>query len=245
MTKKRFIIFDLIIFSLSFCAVVLLCTLLTSQLYSKNTAADPTVSPPSVTVIIDAGHGGEDGGAIGKSGVLEKDLNLAIAQKLYDELVASGVNCVMTRQTDTLLYDRNQDYEGRKKALDAKARIEISQKYENAIFVSIHQNSYPVEKYSGFQVYYSPNNESSLRLAQSFENGVREKLQPNNNRASKASGGKIYILDNLTCPAVLLECGFISNHEECEKLSSEKYQRKLAQTLSDTLINFINNSATS
>ena len=218
---------------------MLLCTILTKQLYSKNTAADPTASPPSVTVIIDAGHGGEDGGAIGKSGVLEKDLNLAIAQKLYDKLVSSGVNCVMTRQTDTLLYDKNQDYEGKKKALDAKARIAVAENYENAIFVSIHQNSYPVEKYSGFQVYYSPNNEASLRLAKRFENDVRQKLQQSNNRASKESGGKIYILDNLSCPAVLLECGFISNADECEKLSSEEYQSKLAETLTDTLINFI------
>lgn len=192
------------------------------------------------TVIIDAGHGGEDGGAVGVGGVLEKDINLSIAQKLYDSLTDKGVNCVMTRTEDTLLYDRNADYEGRKKALDAKARLEIAAKQEDAVFISIHQNSYPVEKYSGFQVYYSPNSAESSALARTLEEAVRKSLQPDNNRASKVAGSNIYLMQKLTCPAVLLECGFITNERECKALSSEEYQNRLSEILCDAITDFIN-----
>jgi N-acetylmuramoyl-L-alanine amidase len=150
----------------------------------------------------------------------------------------------MTRKEDILLYDRTQSYEGRKKALDMQARLNIAAKHENAIFVSIHQNSYPVEKYSGFQVYYSQNNAESAILARTLENAVREKLQPSNNRASKNAGDSIYLLKHLSCPAVLLECGFISNMEECKALSSEEYQKRLTEVLCDAIVEFINNRQT-
>ena len=205
----------------------------------------PTVSDAEFpTVIIDAGHGGEDGGATGFDGSLEKELNLQIAERLYEALSSSGVPCVMTRKEDILLYDRAQNYEGRKKALDMQARLNIASQYENAIFVSIHQNSFPVEKYSGFQVYYSQNNADSSILARTLENTVRERVQPSNNRASKNAGDSIYLLKNLSCPAVLLECGFISNESECKALSSEEYQKRLTEVLCDAIVEFINNRNT-
>ena len=188
------------------------------------------------TIVIDAGHGGEDGGAIGVDGVLEKEINLAIARALYDSLTAKGINCVMTRTDDRLLYDRNADYEGRKKALDAKARLEIAEAQEDAIFISIHQNSYPVAKYSGFQIYYSKNHPESANLANTLELAVREHLQPDNNRASKEAGSNIYLLQKLTCPALLLECGFLSNPEECASLCRADYRTTLALCLYSALI---------
>ncbi|MBP3369557.1 MAG: N-acetylmuramoyl-L-alanine amidase [Clostridia bacterium] len=244
MSKTKFFLFSFVIFTLIF---VLLCSLFffLSSLNSneiKKTDGDTAPEASFPTVIIDAGHGGEDGGAVGIDGTAEKDLNLDIARKLYDALTQSGIPCVMTRNEDILLYDRNQDYRGRKKALDMQARLDIARQYDNAIFISIHQNSFPVEKYSGFQAYYSPNNQSSQALASHIESGVRERLQPENKRVAKCSDGKIYLLDKLTCPAVLLECGFLSNADECAKLGTEEYRTQLARSVADSIIEFFNQS---
>ena len=241
-SKKRASFLGFIALFLIFIAVFSVFSSLSKFLHSEPRSTLEDAEFP--TVIIDAGHGGEDGGAVGVGGVLEKDINLNIARALYDSLSAKGISCVMTRTEDTLLYDRNADYEGRKKALDAKARLEIAAKYENAIFVSIHQNSYPVAKYSGFQVYYSKNIAESAIIARELENAVREKLQPENNRASKEAGSNIYLMQKLTCPAVLLECGFISNPEECKALSSEEYQQRLTEVLCDAIVGYINNKQT-
>ncbi len=118
--------------------------------YELPTSAQIKQSP---TIIIDAGHGGEDGGTVGINGSLEKDINLNIAFCLYDIFRLGGYDVVMTRKDDTLLYDRNVDYKGRKKALDLAARVSIANKYEDCIFISIHMNSFPEQKYSGLQVY--------------------------------------------------------------------------------------------
>lgn len=209
----------------------------------KAPAEDPQkTQEPSIiypTVIIDAGHGGEDGGTIGKNGAYEKDINLELAKKLKIRLDAKGIPCVLTRSTDILLYDRNTDYEGKKKRLDLLARKEFAEKYENAIFISIHQNSYPKEQYRGFQVYYSPNDQSSKDLALLLEDSVRSALQPDNNRASKQADSSIYLLDKIQCPAVLLECGFLSNKEECYLLCQESYQNDLCDAISAGIIQFL------
>ena len=191
------------------------------------------------TVIIDAGHGGEDGGAIGKNGAYEKDINLEIAKKLKAKLDTLDIPCVLTRSTDILLYDRNTDYEGKKKRLDLLARKEFTEKYDNAIFISIHQNSYPKEQYSGFQAYYSPNNVTSRELAYLIENSVKDSLQPANNRTSKQADSSIYLLDKLYCPAVLLECGFLSNTEECRLLCDNAYQINLTDAIASGIIEFL------
>ena len=236
-SRSRFI-FSFISFSIIFIALCGLFFIISSSMIKSNDR-DTSVSNNYPTVIIDAGHGGEDGGAIGVNGCIEKDINLAIAKRLYETLSASGIECVLTRSEDILLYDRTQDYEGRKKALDMKARLEIVNKYDNAIFVSIHQNSFPIEKYSGFQAYYSSNSEASQSLAATIEQGVKNDLQPSNKRVAKASAGKIYLLDRLNCPAVLLECGFLSNTDECALLCTEEYQNRLADVIASSIENFV------
>ena len=204
---------------------------------SKNTYSETSLSAP--IVVIDAGHGGEDGGTVGINGCYEKDINLSVAKKLKSYLSSMGVRCVLTRNSDTLLYDRTADYEGRKKHLDMLERLRITNSYENAIFVSIHQNAFTQEKYSGLQIYYSENNESSLSIAKSIEQGIKEILQVQNNRVAKASGGNIYLLEELNCPAILIECGFLSNANECELLCSEEYQSKLCAIISKEISKFI------
>jgi len=187
-----------------------------------------TSAPRPITVVIDAGHGGEDGGAVSASGIYEKDLNLAIAKQLCDLLTANGVTVVMTRTTDTLLYDRNVDYHGRKKALDLAARRRIAEETENAIFVSIHMNAYPLPQYSGLQVWYSKHHPESHTLADTLQSNAQRLLQPQNNRKTKAAGSNIYLLHQLTCPASLVECGFLSNAAEAEQLNTPEYQKELA-----------------
>lgn len=198
--------------------------------------------PPAVvypTIIIDAGHGGEDGGAIGKNGAYEKDINLEIAKKLKSKLDALNIPCVLTRSTDILLYDRNTDYKGKKKRLDLLARKEFAEKYGNAIFISIHQNSYPKEQYSGFQVYYSPNNDNSVLIANLLEKTVSNALPEARCRPSKVDTSSIYLLDKLQCPAILVECGFISNQTECIRLCNEEYQNRLCEAIVEGIVKFL------
>lgn len=203
-----------------------------------NTATDtkPSNSP---VIIIDAGHGGEDGGTVGKNGILEKELNLKIAENINTLAVSLGYNTVMTRSEDILLYDRNVDYHGRKKALDLLARVKIAEKYDDAIFISIHMNAFPEEKYSGLQVYYSKNNEKSKELAETVQTAVRDSLQRSNTRKTKAADSSIFILDRVSHPAILIECGFLSNDAECRLLSSEEYQKKLSLTIFSALSKYI------
>ena len=196
----------------------------------------------TVTIIIDAGHGGEDGGAVGVGGVVEKDLNLDIALRLSDMLRASGIKVIMTRTEDILLYDRNVDYMGRKKILDLRARMEVCQKTPNAIFVSIHMNSFPLEKYSGLQVWCAPDSPDSLSLASSIQSAVRKTLQPENDRRVKTAGSNIYLIHDNPGTAVLIECGFLSNTEECAKLAREEYRKELSFIIFSAIVEHINDT---
>lgn len=237
--KTFLIIFFIIAIFSAICLLSVLKSNKKAELSPSLPQKEEPIKEQFPTVIIDAGHGGEDGGAIGKNGAYEKDINLAIAKKLKERLDNRGIPCVLTRETDILLYDKNVDYEGKKKKLDLLARKEFAEKYDNAIFISIHQNSFSKSQYSGFQVYYSPNNPSSKILAQNLQSIVRNQLQPNNDRTIKSSSS-IYLLDELFCPAVLIECGFISNESECEKLCDEEYQNKLCEAIIQGIHTFIN-----
>ena len=221
-----------LLFSMLFCAVLSLLMTVGWWINEKYEKTDADVEPiPSPVVIIDAGHGGEDGGAVGKNGALEKDINLSVALLLRDMLTSNGIEAVLTRSEDVLLYDKNSDYHGQKKVQDLATRRKIAESYENALFISIHMNAFPEERYSGLQVYYSKNNETSMALAESIQTLTKEKLMPDNDRKCKAASSNIYLLDRLSCPSVLVECGFLSNPDECARLSDSDYQKKLALCL--------------
>ena len=200
----------------------------------------PESAPQFKTVIIDAGHGGEDGGASSASGLVEKNVNLDIAQKLCQMLRANGVDVVMTREEDKLLYDRNVDFQGRKKKLDLAARVAVANSTPNAIFVSIHMNSFTDPKYSGMQVWYSPNNALSEALAEGIRATNQSLLQPNNNRKTTSATSAINILYNAKCPAVLVECGFLSNKTDSERFSTDEYRQKTAFVLFCSIMDFLN-----
>ena len=189
------------------------------------------------TVIIDAGHGGEDCGAIGVSGVYEKDLNLSVANTLGHMLTENGFAVVYTRTEDKLLYTEEENIHGIRKISDLKNRCKIGAAHSSAIFVSIHMNSYQNEKYSGLQVYYGLKNESSEVLSRVIQKTVKDQVQKENKRSVKA-GRDMYLLENLENPAVLIECGFLSNREECEKLSQKEYQKQLCFSILCAIIEY-------
>ena len=181
------------------------------------------------TIIIDPGHGGEDGGASVGEDILEKDINLAISLKLRDYLLLNGFDVIMTRDSDTAIYDKELD--GSKKRSDLNNRVELFNSSNNNIVVSIHQNKFVDSKYYGTQIFYSDNNDSNNLLAENIRNSVVSLLQPDNNRECKLTGSEIYILDNTTVPAVLVECGFLSNEAEAAMLITKEYQNKIAYTI--------------
>jgi len=225
-------------------ALTLLVSYLTSpspSSYLPDALANNTPSPYPV-IILDAGHGGEDGGAVGEDGTAEKTLNLDIALRLHDMLASYGINVIMTRTEDVLLYDRNADYMGRKKVLDLRARMEICEKNPDALFVSIHMNSFPLEKYSGLQVWCAPDSPDSLALASSIQSSVRETLQRDNDRLVKTAGSNIYLLHDNPNTAVLIECGFLSNPEECRRLSEEEYRKELSFVIFSAIVEYLNDT---
>lgn len=194
------------------------------------------------TVVIDAGHGGEDGGASSAAGLVEKDVNLEISKLLCEMLRADGINVVMTREDDRLLYDRNVDYHGRKKKLDLAARLTIADTTPDAIFISIHMNSFTNPKYSGLQVWYSPNDPDSSTLAGLIQSKNKSTLQPENTRKTKVATSSIFLLENATCPAVLVECGFLSNPAEAALFETDEYKQKVASMLFDSITEFLEKS---
>lgn len=189
------------------------------------------------TIVIDAGHGGEDGGATGKSKLPEKDINLAISKDLQQLLTASGYRVVMTRSTDTAVSDQLKTIRGRKVS-DIHNRMKIIEAQGNCIFVSVHQNLFEQEQYHGAQVFYSKNNEGGKPLAESIQKRIASMLQKDNERMVKPATSSIYLLWHAKVPAVLVECGFLSNAEEVQKLNTQKYQQQMAFAIYSGLADF-------
>ncbi len=195
----------------------------------------------SIKIVIDAGHGGEDPGSVASDGTLEKDLNLEISRLLCALCILNGNEVIMTRDTDTLLYDYYddlEDYTGKKKVYDLKNRLKIASEYENALYLGIHMNKFSQEKYSGAQIYYSKNNDLSKKVAGNIAGNIKEYLQPDNNRQIKGADSSIYILNNIENPAVLIECGFLSNENELSLLKNEEYRAKLALVIFSSICQY-------
>lgn len=209
------------------------------DVYKSESAINMSDFP--LTVVIDAGHGGEDGGAVGIGGTAEKDLNLAISRYLEGYFALTGIDVVMTRDSDNMLYKEGQ--QNRKKFFDLYNRVEICNEYENPLVISIHQNKFPIEKYHGLQVYYSGNHPGSKTFADIVQSKTKRYLQSDNKRSTKLAGKNIFLLNKLTCPAVIVECGFLSNREEEKKLSDSEYQRKIAYVIFSSVLDYINNAA--
>ena len=230
-------------FSLFFTAVAIFFSYI-GVIYSQNSikyidadTEDSLISLP--TIVIDAGHGGEDGGASTYGGAPEKELNLLIANDLYAMLEAVGVPVIMTRTEDILLYDKNSDYKGHKKSMDLANRLKIARDAGDPILISIHMNAFPEKQYSGLQVYYSKNSPDSATLAKAVQELNKTVLSPDNNRKTKLAGSNIYLLDRFENEAILIECGFLSNDKERERLNTEKYRKELAACFFAAIMQYI------
>ena len=242
MPSRRSAYFAVPLLFLLFTALLCLCAWLLGGAFATSKGQDtPTAAEgntisqgeeqaartPIRTVVIDAGHGGEDGGAQSTEGLFEKDANLAVAMALRDLLEANGIPTVMTRTEDKLLYDRGVDFKGRKKVLDLAARRIIAEKTEDCLFISIHMNAFPQPQYHGTQVWYGVGDPRSQEIAGSVQ-ALCASWQIGNHRRIKAAGSNIYLLDRLQCPAILVECGFLSNPDEASRLTDEAYRHDVA-----------------
>lgn len=196
---------------------------------------------PQICVVLDAGHGGEDGGAVGVNGILEKDINLSVTVLVGELLKQEGIAVVYTRTEDRLLYTEEQNIKGKRKMYDLRNRLDIAEKTDGALLVSIHMNKFSSPGVRGLQVWYGKGNENSRLLAENIRASVKKELDPANRRATKSAGEDIYLLAHATCPAVLIECGFLSNPEECEKLSQDDYKIQLSFSIFCGIMEYIEN----
>lgn len=191
------------------------------------------------TIIIDAGHGGFDGGAVASDGTVEKDINLQIANRVEKLLKFNGYNVIMTRVDDTGTEDDESISIPKRKKSDLVNRLKIMNKNPDAIYVSIHLNKFTTSAANGAQVFYTKNYEQAYTLANCLQKNITKLLQPENTRVVKQGTSSTYLLKNATVPAVIVECGFLSNSAELEKLKTEKYQSQMAFAISGGIINFL------
>lgn len=191
-------------------------------------------------IIIDAGHGGFDGGASTDDGYPEKHINLNVSLFLSEYLTALGYETLLTRTSDVSLEDAGLKTIRKRKTSDLYNRMNMMEETDNAIFVSIHQNHFSQEKYNGMQVFYSPcfSDESSV-LAEYIQKCTTEKLQPDNTRIIKECSSSVFLIHKAVKPAVLVECGFLSNQKEADLLKTEDYQKKIALCIAMGIHNYL------
>lgn len=193
--------------------------------------ASSTLRPP--TIIIDAGHGGEDGGAVSDQGAIESHINLAIALDLEQVLALYGRESLLLREEDLSLHNEEATTFQEMKRSDLENRVAMVNQVDQGLLISIHQNAFPQSKYSGAQVFYTPDAQD---LAVQLQKILRDSLDENNKRSSKPVDSGIYLMNHVTCPALLVECGFLSNPAEAALLETEGYQRKIACAIATALL---------
>lgn len=201
---------------------------------AKNSGTENTNGQKG-TIVIDAGHGGDDPGMIGPGGINEKVLNLVYAKKLKDLLEAQGYRIVMTRETEDGLYDKDQP---NKKAQDMERRVKIIEESSPLLTVSIHQNSYPDASISGPQVFYFQHSVEAEKLAASIQNAMNTELEIERPRTHKGNTS-YYILKRSSSVTVIVECGFLTNPEEEAKLQQEEYQNQVVQAVCDGVLAYL------
>ena len=188
------------------------------------------------TVIIDAGHGGVDGGATSCTGVLESQINLEIALKLDDLMHLLGINTSMIRTTDCSVFTEGETI-AQKKVSDLKERVRIVNSVDNGLLISIHQNHFSNDKYSGAQVFYAQT-DGSKQLAGNLQKTLIQTINPDSHRAIKKADS-VYLMQHIQCPGILIECGFLSNSREEYLLRDDVYQNKLCSVIATTVSNHL------
>ena len=228
---------DAALFTLSFLwiCVIIQCVFL-SGTDTRSVSAQAAGSPP--VLILDPGHGGADGGA-SANGLTEKDINLSVALKLKDKIEQNGGSVTMTRDGDYSTADENRTDGTSAKKSDLKRRREMVSESGANMFVSIHMNKFPQEKYWGAQVFYADTPDSSQKLGEAIQSALPRILNDGNERTAKKTNGSIYILKNASVPSVIVECGFLSNPNEAERLKSDDYQTQLADAIFEGICDYL------
>lgn len=225
------------LFCVSTMVLMLLCAYWGSRVVTVISEELPFVRKHCI--VIDPGHGGEDGGAVSCTGRMESEYNLAISRRLDDLLHLLGYRTRMTRTSDVSIYTTGSTI-AQKKVSDLKERVRIVNETGNALLVSIHQNQFSDSRYSGAQVFYAKT-AGSKDLGQKLQAELVAALNPDSNRKSKPVSG-VYLLENIPCAGVLVECGFLSNPQEEAMLRNTDYQKKLCCVLAATLHQYLSNT---
>ena len=189
----------------------------------------------SYTIVIDSGHGGIDPGKVGINGCYEKDINLSISLELKKVMETKGCNVIMTRDSDTGLY---KDSDTNKKTADLRRRVEIMNTQNADVVVSIHQNSFTQESSKGAQVFYHTSSDEGMKFAKIMQAQLVEDIDKDNKRVAKPNGD-YYILRNTTGTTIIIECGFLSNVDEAALLCSNDFQKKLAKSISNGIMKYL------
>ncbi|MBR1597404.1 MAG: N-acetylmuramoyl-L-alanine amidase [Lachnospiraceae bacterium] len=217
-------------------SALFITSLLFIPLMSERISEDVfSVKMKSAVVVIDVGHGGDDPGKVSSDGTEEKNVNLAIAKYLQDYLIAQDYTVYLTRDTDRGLYDDNVS---NKKRSDLNNRIQFFKDKNADLVISVHQNSYPDASQHGAQTFYFKGREDSKLLAENVQDSLLS-LDSTNKRKAKANDS-YYLLKNTSVPAVIVECGFLSNSEETARLTDSNYQKDLAYAISVGVCRFLN-----
>lgn len=188
-------------------------------------------------LVLDAGHGGEDGGAVSLTGVPESGINLSIVLKIDQLMGFCGQAPVVLRTSDSSLHDSDADTLREKKASDLHNRVAAVEQQENAVLLSIHQNMFTDQKYHGAQVFFAPT-AGSQELAVHTQEVLRSAVDPENSRQAKPIPDTVYLMNHISCPAILVECGFLSNPAEEALLRTDAYQTKLAAAMAGAWLQY-------
>lgn len=214
-------------------AICILFALVAAQLPHDFWALN--TSTKNIQYIIDAGHGVPDGGTVGKDGTTEQELNLAIAQKLSKILEENMVSHVLTRADENSIFTEGETIHA-KKVSDVRRRIAIANETPATPVISIHMNSYPSQSVRGIQVFYNEGNTEAKKLAETLQSVFNAQIQPDNTKTIKTISKNIYLFSHINNPSVLIECGFLTNPDELQKLKTDEYQTTLAKLIADVLI---------
>ncbi len=227
-----------IIISIFSFVLVLLCAIWCGHI-PDNISVKSSYNPTKI--IIDAGHGGFDGGAVANDGTIEKDINLNISLALEKLLSSAGYEVIMTRQNDASTEDNSEERIAKRKKSDLENRLKVINSNKDALFVSIHLNKFTTSAARGSQIFYGGKNDDSKKLADSIQGSFVNLIQPENKRVSKKANSSTYLLYHSPIPSVIVECGFLSNKAELENLKNTDYQNKLAFAIFCGITDFFSN----
>lgn len=213
----------------SLCLMVFLVGLTVSDIRASTTWSYWSLPLAGKVIVLDAGHGGPDGGAVSKEGIIEKDINLAITLYLRDYLQQAGAVVKLIREDDRDLADESTRGYARRKTEDLKRRVRLVEEYNTDLFLSIHMNSVPSSRWSGAQTFYYPSHAGNASLAALIQDEIRHNME-NTNRTSKTVD-TVYLLQALKMPSALVEIGFLSHPGEARLLANEAYQRQISSAV--------------